>query len=147
MAKVSNIFSAITATLAKDIIRKDFMKKVYPLLITNKLKDCAEFYVDNFGFATVFEQDWYVHLVHEQSGAELAFMAPNSENQPKELHQGFNGKGLVYGVEVEDAAKEYERFKGKDLDVIVELRDEPWGQRHFIICDPAGVYVDVVQQL
>jgi len=124
------------------------MKKIYPLLISNKLKECAAFYVEHFSFTTVFEQDWYVHLVHEKSGAELAFMIPNAENQPKDLHPGFTGEGLVYGFEVEDAKQEYERLSSKkDVEIIVELRDEEWGQRHFIVRDPAGVYVDVVQQL
>lgn len=124
------------------------MKKVYPLLITDKLKECATFYVENFNFTTVFEQDWYVHLVHEKSGAELAFMVPNAENQPKELHPGFAGEGMVYGFEVEDAKQEYERLSSKQgVKMVVELKDEEWGQRHFIVRDPAGVYVDVVQQL
>ena len=58
------------------------MKKIYPLLITDKLKECAHFYVQYFEFEKVFEQDWYIQLVHK-SGAELAFMIPNAENQPK----------------------------------------------------------------
>ena len=122
------------------------MKKIYPLLITDKLKDCAEFYVKHFKFAVVFEQDWYVHLVHD-SGAELAFMAPNSQNQPSALHPAFNGKGMVYGFEVDDAAAEYERLSDKDIEIVEPLKDEVWGQRHFIVRDPAGVYVDIVQQL
>lgn len=124
------------------------MKKVYPLLITDKLKECAAFYEEHFAFTTVFAQDWYVHLVHEQSGAELAFMAPNVDTQPQELHAGFSGQGMVYGFEVEDAASEFERLQGKEgIVVTAPLKDEPWGQRHFIVRDPAGIYVDVVQQL
>lgn len=53
----------------------------------------------------------------------------------------------MYGFEVEDAEKEYERISGKGLDIVVELKDEEWGQRHFIVRDPAGIYIDVVQQL
>lgn len=123
------------------------MKKLYPLLITNKLNECEQFYTDIFGFRTVFKQDWYIQLVHVQTGTELAFMIPNAENQPKELHAAFPGKGIVYSFEVDDATKEYDRLSKKNLDMIVPLTDEEWGQRHFIIRDPAGVYVDVVQQL
>ena len=124
------------------------MKKVYPLLITDKLKDCAAFYVTNFGFTPVFEQDWYIHLAHQESGAELAFMAPDVDNQPTELHSQFQGGGMVYGFEVADAKQEYERLQANsDIVFVVKLKDEPWGQRHFIVRDPAGVYVDVVEQL
>lgn len=124
------------------------MKKIYPLAITEKLKECAAFYAKHFGFVIVFEQDWYVQLLHEKSGAELGFMVPNADNQPKQLHSGFSGKGIVYSFEVENAKSEYQRLSGEsDISMILELKDEPWGQRHFIIRDPAGIYVDVVQQL
>ena len=121
------------------------MKKLYPLLITDKLQACADFYVEHFAFKKVFSEDWYVHLVHK-SGAELAFMVPNASNQPKELHPGFSGKGMVYSFEVEDAEAEYNRLKRK-VSFIYKLTTEEWGQKHFIVEDPAGIYIDVVEQL
>jgi len=123
------------------------MKKLYPLLITDKLNDCEQFYVDLFGFKTVFKQDWYIQLLHEDTGTELAFMVSNADNQPQELHPGFTGAGLVYSFEVDDAKAEYQRLSKKDPVMVMPLTDEEWGQRHFIIRDPAGTYVDVVQQL
>lgn len=124
------------------------MKKIYPLLITDKLSECANFYADNFDFKKVFEQDWYIHLVHEKSGTELAFMVPNAANQPKELHPAFSGKGVVFSVEVEDAAKEYERLKKRPgVKIFYDLKTEEWGQKHFMIEGLAGEYIDVVQQL
>ncbi|MGH7158113.1 MAG: VOC family protein [Candidatus Saccharimonadales bacterium] len=121
------------------------MKKIYPLLITDKLKECADFYVEYFGFEKVFEQDWYIQLVHK-SGAELAFMVPNAENQPEELHPAFSGKGLVYSFEVEDAEKEYNRLKDTGVKIFYDLTTEEWGQKHFMIIGPAGEVIDVVQQ-
>lgn len=124
------------------------MKKVYPLAVTDALKECAAFYVELFGFTVVFDQDWYQHLVHESSGAELGFMAPNMDNQPKELHPAFGGDGQVYSFEVDDAGHEYARLSEKPgLEIVLALKDEPWGQRHFILRDPAGIYVDVIQPL
>lgn len=123
------------------------MKKIYPLVITDNIKEAADFYVHYFNFTIVFQQDWYVQLVHETSGEELAFMVPNATNQPAELHAAFSGKGLVYSFETEDAQKEYERLSKTDIKMIHELKDEEWGQRHFMVQDPAGIYVDIVQQL
>lgn len=124
------------------------MKKVYPLAITEKLNECSDYYVKYFNFKVVFKEDWYVHLVHEESGAELGFMKPNTQTQPKQLQVGFSGKGMVYSFEVTDAKEEFERLKRiPQIDVLLELKDEPWGQRHFIVRDPACIYVDVVQQL
>lgn len=123
------------------------MKKIYPLLITDKLKACADFYVENFGFEKVFEQDWYIQLLHKQSGEELAFMIPNAQNQPKELHAAFGGKGLVLSFEVADAEKEYNRLKGSGIAIFYDLTTEEWGQKHFMVEGPAGECVDVVEQL
>ncbi len=123
------------------------MKKLYPLIITDDIKAMAAFYIDNFGFQAVFEQDWYIQLLHADSGVELAFMVPNAENQPKELQAAFAGQGIVLSLEVDDAAKEYAKVADKDLDFIVKLREEEWGQKHFIVRDPAGTYIDVVEQL
>lgn len=122
------------------------MKKIYPLIITDKLKECADFYASNFGFDKVFEQDWYIQLLHKESGAELAFMVTHAKNQPKQLHPGFGGQGLVLSFEVADAEKEYGHLKGK-VDIFYELTTEEWSQKHFMVMGPAGEVVDVVQQL
>ncbi|AHG65795.1 glyoxalase-like domain-containing protein [Advenella mimigardefordensis DPN7] len=123
------------------------MKKVYSIVITDKLQACADFYTRLFAFSLVFQEDWYIHLVHEQSGAELAFMAPNSANQPPQLQAPYQGAGVVLSIEVDDAEQEYRRLtQGEACNIFLPLKDESWGQRHFMLTDPAGVCVDVVEQ-
>ena len=122
------------------------MKTIYPLIITDKLKEAAKFHIETFGFKAVFEQDWYVQLLHEQSGAELAFMIPNAENQPAFLHPKFNGEGIVLSFEVDDAKVEYERVSKLGVPFALEYIEEEWGQKHFIVRDPSGAYIDVVEQ-
>jgi uncharacterized glyoxalase superfamily protein PhnB len=36
----------------------------------------------------------------------------------------------------------YQVIKERNIDI--ELRDEPWGDRHFAIVDPNGVGIDIV---
>ena len=123
------------------------MKKAYPIVITDQLQSCADFYTGHFQFDVVFQEDWYVHLLHAASGAELAFLAPNTPSQPAQLHAPYSGAGMVISFEVEDAELEYQRFNGKkDCEIFLPLKDEPWGQRHFMLRDPAGVCIDVVEQ-
>jgi uncharacterized glyoxalase superfamily protein PhnB len=50
-------------------------------------------------------------------------------------------------LQVVDAAAEFERLQQAGLSIDHPLRDEPWGQRRFGLRDPAGVWVDVVQQI
>ena len=123
------------------------MKAIYPLIITDKIKEAVQFHKDTFGFTAVFEQDWYVQLLHEKSGAELAFMVPNAENQPAFLHPKFNGEGIVLSFEVDDAKAEYERVSGLNgMRFALKYTEEEWGQKHFIVRDPSGAYIDVVEQ-
>lgn len=122
------------------------MKAIYPVTITTKLEECKKFYQDLFDFEAVFEADWYIQLLHKKSGVELAFMLPNLDNQPKELHAEFDGNGVIYSLEVEDVTTEFDRIKQQSASVICPLTTEEWGQTHFILRDPSGVYVDVVQQ-
>jgi len=123
------------------------MKSIYPLIITDNIKEVAKFHIDIFGFRAIFEQDWYIQLLHEQSGAELAFMVPNAGNQPAFLRPKFKGDGIVLSFEVDDARKEYDRVsKLQNVRFALEYTEEEWGQKHFIVRDPSGAYIDVVQQ-
>jgi uncharacterized glyoxalase superfamily protein PhnB len=50
-------------------------------------------------------------------------------------------------LQVEDAAAEFQRLKAAGLAIAHPVHDEPWGQRRFAVHDPAGTWVDVVQQI
>ncbi len=52
--------------------------------------------------------------------------------------------GVILNFEVEDVDLEYERLVTEGLEILVQLRDEPFGQRHFIAKDPNGVLIDVI---
>lgn len=120
--------------------------KLHPLTITDKLTETATFYKTYFDFEEVFTSDWYLQLAHK-NGAEIALMAPNLENQPEIIRSAYAGAGMLFTFETEDATKEYEALQAKGAPIKYELKDEAWGQRHFILQDPSGVYVDVVQYL
>lgn len=122
------------------------INKLHPLTITDKLNETAEFYKKYFGFNEVFTSDWYIQLAHE-AGAEVAIMSSNLPNQPEFLHHAYKGKGIVLTFETDNAQKVYDTVKQKGAEFLVDLRDEEWGQRHFILEDPSGMYVDVVQYL
>lgn len=122
------------------------INKLHPLTITKNIKETADFYKKYFDFEEVFTSDWYIQLAHK-GGAEIAVMLPDLPNQPDFLHTPHSGKGVVFTFETEDATKVYEELKSKGALFTLELKDEEWGQRHFILEDPSGVYVDIVQYL
>ena len=94
-----------------------------------------------------FDPKFYLHLVSPDNGVQLGFMLPNLESQPTLLHPKMVTEGYVISLEVADAQKAYEQVKDLKLDIVFPLKEEVWGQRHFIIQDPAGFYLDIVEHL
>lgn len=116
----------------------------FPVLATTKLIECRNFYMQYFGFIVVFEADWYIQLVSE-TGIQLGFLQPNHPTQPDFLQAAYGGSGLIYSFEVSDVDQEYEKFKKSKMAILLQIKTEEWGQRHFMIKDPSGMVVDVVQ--
>ena len=114
------------------------------VLIVNNLDKAQSFYINNFGFSIAFQNEWYLHLVSE-SGIQVAFMLPNQPTQPDIFKKQYDGNGFILSLEVDDADQAYSHAKNNLLDIALDLKSEEWGQRHFAIKDPNGVYVDVVQ--
>ncbi len=119
----------------------------YPIIVTEELTRCRDFYRTWFGMTVDFEASWFV-LLSEGAGARasIAFMHPSHPSAPPGP-EPFNGKGMCLEFQVEDAKAEYERFVRDGAELTLSLRDEPFGQRRFGLFDPAGVWIDVVEQI
>lgn len=118
----------------------------YPVIMTNDVAGTARFYQDHFRFEPAFESDWYVHLhSNEDPSVNIAVLQGDHETIPAA------GRGQVSGLlinfEVEDVDAEYERARSAGLPIDLELRDEDFGQRHFITRDPNGVLIDVIKPI
>ena len=116
----------------------------YPVLGVDDVAASRRFWVEHFGFEVVFEVDWYASL--RRGAHELAFVAADHPTVPA----GFRttARGLLLNVEVPDVDAEYERLVVRGgLRPELDLRSEEFGQRHFIVADPAGVLVDVITEI
>ncbi len=115
---------------------------LYPLLHVRDVSATSRFYQDNFGFEPVFESDWYVQLRGGAKGHELALIAFDHETIPPQgRHPTAN---LILSFEVEDAAADAGRLEQAGVSIVQPLRDEVFGQRHFIAADPNGILLDVI---
>lgn len=126
------------------------VRDLYPLITTPALAKVRDFYVDHFGFQVAFQATWFLYLVgpgeEGTRGATLAFMHPDHPSNPPGP-ESFNGLGMILTVEVSDAASVFERLERGGAPVVHPLTNEAWGQRRFMTRDPAGVLVDVVEQI
>lgn len=116
----------------------------YPVVQVHGPRAAADFFRTHFGFEETFAADWYVSL--RNGPHELAFLHPDHETIPSGY--GHPAAGVLLNVEVDDATEAYRRLSGlPDAPVRLELRDEPFGQRHFILEGPGHVLVDVIEEI
>jgi len=116
----------------------------YPVLMVEDVGAAARFYREALGCETTFEAEWYVSLRFD--GGELAVLDSTHETIP----EGFRTPvtGLLLNIEVEDAKAEHDRLvRALGLTERLTLRDEAFGQRHFIVEAPGGVLLDVIEPI
>ena len=122
------------------------LQSAYPVVVTDKMAECRDFYVGHFGFEVAFEASWFVYLsAGDGQPYAIAFMTPDHPSRPPGPEK-FDGKGLFLTLQVDDAAKEFERLRKAGVAVAYPIADEPWGQRRFGVVDPSGLWLDVVEQ-
>lgn len=115
----------------------------YPVIMTGDVAATVAFYVEHFRFQPLFEADWYVHL--QSIDSEVVNLAVLHGDHPTVPAEGRGrAAGLLLNFEVEDVEAEHARLKEAGLPMLLDLRDEAFGQRHFITRDPNGVLIDVI---
>lgn len=115
----------------------------YPVIMVDDVTPVADFYLKHFGFRSLFTSDWYVHLQSEANPVvNFGILQANHETIPAGK-RGVKG-GALLSFEVADVDAEYARLKGAGLPMLLEIKSEAFGQRHFITMDPGGTMIDII---
>ncbi len=119
----------------------------YPVIATADPAPVRDFYTRLFGFEVTFDAQWYVSLRRPgPPDYELAVLDCTHPTLPADYREPV--QGLLLNFEVDDVDAEWERLVVRGgLPAVQELRSEDFGQRHFILADPAGVLVDVISEI
>jgi uncharacterized glyoxalase superfamily protein PhnB len=121
---------------------------MFPVMVAENLETMKQFYETVFGFKAVFyNANFYLHIISPNNSIQLGFLLPNLVSQPEFLHPVMSSEGFVISLEVKNAALAYAEAQKMNLNFIMDLKQEEWGQIHFMIQDPAGFSVDIVQHL
>jgi catechol 2,3-dioxygenase-like lactoylglutathione lyase family enzyme len=119
----------------------------YPLVTVTRLGESREFFVGRFGMHVVFEASWVVMLSHSPNASiSLGLMASDHPSSPPGP-EVFDGTGMIVTLQVDDAASLHAKLVAEGMPIAFGLTDAPWGQRRFMVRDPSGVFVDVVEQI
>jgi len=115
----------------------------YPVIMSAHVQLSTDFYTTHFGFKPLFASDWYVHLQSkEDAGVNLAILQHDHDTVPAGHRHA--ARGMLINFEVDNVNDIYRAFQAKGLPILTQLRDEPFGQRHFITEDPNGVLLDII---
>lgn len=127
------------------VTEKQQTMKLNAGIVTDKLAETKRFYTEKLGFGVTFENEFYLLMHTPDNSSEISFLLPNHPSQQALFHQPFAGAGMYLTIEVEDVDRLYKEVKSKQVEIKIDLRDEPWGDRHFAILDPNGIGIDIVE--
>lgn len=114
-------------------------------IVTRKLPETKDFYVNKLGFKIVFENEWYILLSTPDGRYELSFLLPGLESQHPLFQKEYSGFGMYLTIESENVDSVYSELKAKGLPILLDLKEEEWGDRHFAVADPNGIGIDFVK--
>lgn len=138
------LFTAFVFIITGTSAQNKHTMKLNAGIITKKLTETKAFYTDILGFGVTFESDFYLLMHTPDQSSEISFLMPDHPTQQPVFQSEFNGKGVYLTIEVEEVDKVYNALKANGVTIVIEIRDEPWGDRHFAIVDPNGIGIDIV---
>jgi uncharacterized glyoxalase superfamily protein PhnB len=146
---LAGILTAIIATLVASTTQAQTNKqpntmKLNAGIVTSKLSETKEFYTKVLNFGVSFENEFYLLLHTPNQQDEISFLLPNHPTQNQLFKPSFMGKGMYLTIHVENVDQEYDRIKSLGFHIAIEMKNEPWGDRHFAVVDPNGIGLDIV---
>jgi uncharacterized glyoxalase superfamily protein PhnB len=118
----------------------------YPVIMTDDVAGTAAFYKSHFRFEALFDSGWYIHLQSKEDEKVTLAVLDGSHGTIPAVGRG-KVSGLLLNFEVEDVDTVYAAARAAGLPILLDLRDEDFGQRHFITADPNGVLIDVIKPI
>jgi catechol 2,3-dioxygenase-like lactoylglutathione lyase family enzyme len=115
---------------------------LYAGYVTPNLAETRDFFTGKLGFEIRFESDWFVLL--GLGNHQIGLLKPEQEGQSLLFRRAYLGYGAWITFAVPDVDALHHRARQAGIPIAVELRDEPWGERHFSVVAPNGLALDFV---
>ena len=118
------------------------IRRILTNICADDLAASRDFYVQLLGFEINYDSDWYVQLRGPKpENLELGIIKRTHELVPKAFQTAPSGMYVTFVVPYVDQV--YERAQAMGARVIQPPRNEFYGQRRFLVLDPAGCLIDV----
>jgi predicted enzyme related to lactoylglutathione lyase len=120
--------------------------RIVPNVSSEDFTACRDFCSAMFDLVVSVElDDWYLQLMERNNATlNVGFVKPD--------HEMFAGRtaspgGVVLTIHVDDVDEAYRRAIRLGAQIPSEIRDEDYGQRHFLVVDPNGLVLNVMSAL
>jgi catechol 2,3-dioxygenase-like lactoylglutathione lyase family enzyme len=118
------------------------IRRAMPIVKTSRPAETRSFYEQFLGFRVAMDEDGMFMLASTSTPTTQLIVAWESPTavDPELL-------GVDISIEVADVDAAFERARAEGLEILRELRDEPWGIRRFFLRDPTGRTINVASHL
>jgi len=122
--------------------------RIVPNMSSELFAVSRDFYIDLFDLVVSVEHDdWYLQLMPSDNPAlNVGFVKPDDELFAGRTAPAGN-YGLVLTIHVDDVDEAYARAKRLGAEIAADIRDEEYGQRHFLVVDPNGLLLNVMSTI
>jgi len=104
----------------------------------------SAFFRKHLGFHEAMAADGFASLRRDDAGVHVVLLRRGIEVLPPELRDQ-RAAGVIVAFVVADLAGEERRLRAEGVTITMPLREEPWGERLFMITDPNGVVIELVE--
>lgn len=117
--------------------------RLLPNICTDRMEETRDFYTELLGFVVCFEhQGWYTQMASPTNPQlQVGIVRRNHEFTPKAFQ--LSAQGVIISAQVEDVDMAYSEVRRRGIRIELELQDESFGMRRFMVADPNGVLVNV----
>lgn len=117
-------------------------RSIFPVVPAADVRRSRDFYRELLALTVVFDSTWYAQLHGHDDTVQLGVVALGHDTVPASYRH--TPRGVLISVEVDDVDAVHERAVAAGHRIVLDLRDEDFGQRHFMTVDPDGLLVDVI---
>lgn len=132
------------------------VQRAFPTILSDRLTETRDFYVELLGFGVTYESDWFIGLSTATGPAATSAFGPGEvPDSAQELgiwridhdlvpasHRA-EPAGILLTFVVDDVDAVHAFARRRRLPVVAPPRDLFFGRRQMLVCDPNGVLVDV----
>lgn len=111
-------------------------------ICSDDLVKSRDFYVELLDLSIKYDSDWYVQLcAKDNSAIEYGIIQRDHPLVPEAYRQLPTGMYVTFVVD--DVDKVYAKALAMQLNILQEPKNEFYGQRRFLTCDPNGCLIDI----